>query len=155
MAVHKLEEKKIEGANFTCFHAGKFADLFQYEFKHPKVEKAAPGKLLVKDQLGLTGMQVSLNRFPAGRSMPFLHSHKQNEELYIFVGGEGQMLIDGEIIDVTEGTCVRVNTKGARAWRNNSKEDLYFICIQAKENSLSQDTLDDGVPAGTPHWVQQ
>jgi mannose-6-phosphate isomerase-like protein (cupin superfamily) len=149
-----LEKKKVEGKNFTVFQAGKFADLYQYELKHPRQEKPVHGKLLVRDQLGLTGMQVSLNKFPAGRSMPFLHAHKENEELYIFVGGKGQMQVDGEIIEVTEGTCIRVATEGVRAWRNNSNEDLYFICIQAKEKSLHQETFEDGIPGGPPHWVQ-
>ncbi|PWT99963.1 MAG: cupin [Candidatus Melainabacteria bacterium] len=152
MVVHTTDKKKVTGTNFSCFQAGKFSELGQYEFKHPKLEKPTHGKLLVKDNLGLTGMQVSLNRFPAGRSMPFTHSHKENEELYIFVGGKGQMLIDREIIEVSEGTCIRVGTRGVRAWRNNSNEDLYFICVQAKENSLHQDTLDDGVAGGAPSW---
>jgi mannose-6-phosphate isomerase-like protein (cupin superfamily) len=154
MVLHTLDAKKIDGANFTCFQAGKFSDLYQYELKHPKLEKPGRGKLLVREHLGLTGMQVSLNKFPAGRSMPFTHRHKENEELYIFIGGKGQMLIDEEIIEVTEGTCIRVKTKGVRAWRNNSNEDLYFICIQAKENSISQDTFDDGIPGDAPNWAQ-
>lgn len=155
MTVHTLDAIKVEGANFSCFQAGKFSDLYQYELKHPNMEKPARGKLLVKEHLGLTGMQVSLNKFPAGRSMPFTHSHKENEELYIFIRGKGQMLIDDEIVEVTEGTCIRVNTKGVRAFRSNSEEDLYFICVQAKQNSLSQDTFDDGIPGGTPKWVQK
>ncbi|MBX9666301.1 MAG: hypothetical protein K2X93_01730 [Candidatus Obscuribacterales bacterium] len=56
------------------------------------------GKLFLKDHLGLTGMQVSLNLFPAGASMPFYH--QQNEELYIFTRGEGQIQLDNETFDV-------------------------------------------------------
>ena len=33
--------------------------------------------------LGLTGAEVSFNSLPAGVSVPFVHSHKENEEIYI------------------------------------------------------------------------
>lgn len=78
--------------------------------------------------------------------MPFYHSHKQNEELYIFVGGDGQIQIDDQTFDVHEGTAVRISPAGVRTWRNNSNSDLYYIVIQAKEDSLEIDTFDDGVP---------
>jgi mannose-6-phosphate isomerase-like protein (cupin superfamily) len=155
MPVHTLEKKKVEGKNFTAFQAGSFADLHQYELKHPKYDKPVHGKLLLKAHLNLTGMQVSLNKFPAGRSIPFTHAHKENEELYLFVGGKGQMLVDGEIVDVSEGTCIRIATGGIRAVRNLSDEDLYYVCIQAKEKSLNQETFDDGIAGGAPDWEQK
>ena len=33
--------------------------------------------------LGLTGAEVSFNNLPAGVSVPFVHSHKENEEIYM------------------------------------------------------------------------
>lgn len=142
--------KKAEGKNFTCIEAGKFADLNQYALKHPLLSRETEGKLLLKESLGLTAMQVSLNKLPAGKAVPFYHQHKQNEELYIFTGGKGQMQVDGETIDVQEGTVIRVGTNGSRTWRNNSDQDLYYIVIQAKEKSLSIDTFDDGIPGKDP-----
>ena len=90
-------------------------------------------------------MRISLNKFPAGYSVPFYHAHKHNEEVYIFVGGKGQMQIDDQNIDVEEGSVVRVKTEGMRTWRNNSDQDLYSVVIQAKENSLTADTFEDGI----------
>ncbi len=141
---------KREGKNFTAMNAGKFADLRQYKLEHPVMNRKVAGKLFVRDHIGLTGMQISLNMLPPGVSVPFAHRHKLNEELYIFTGGKGQIQIDGEIIDVEEGTCVRVSPDGDRTWRNNGEENLYYIVIQAKENSLTQDTFDDGIPSDTP-----
>ncbi len=137
---------KTEGKNFTCVHTGKFADLFQYELKHPLREKPVHGKLFLRDHLNLSSMQVSLNKLPAGVAVPFTHRHRENEELYIFIGGKGQIQIDGEIIDIEEGSCVRIAPNGDRTWRNNSNEDLYYIVIQGKEGSLNIDTFDDGIP---------
>jgi mannose-6-phosphate isomerase-like protein (cupin superfamily) len=142
--------KKIEGANFTAAHPGKFADLHQYLIEHPRLNRKAPGKLFLKDHLNLTSMQVSLNKLPAGVEVPFYHAHKKNEELYIFVGGKGQMQIDGEIINVEEGSVIRVAPKAQRTWRNNTNEDLYYVVIQAKDGSLDGDTFDDGIPFEQP-----
>ena len=33
------------------------------------------------DQLGLTGCEVSINSLPAGAAVPFVHAHKQKENL--------------------------------------------------------------------------
>ena len=153
MTTHTVEEKKIEGKNFSVFHAGKFHDLLNYELMHPRLNKKMRGKFLAKEELGLTGMQVSLNQLPPGKGTLFSHQHKQNEELYVFISGKGQMQIDAEIIDVCEGSCVRIATDGLRAWRNNGTEDLVCICIQAKENSLDQHTFEDGIPKmEAPVW---
>jgi mannose-6-phosphate isomerase-like protein (cupin superfamily) len=138
--------RKAHGKNFSAAHAGKFANLGEYSFEHPLKKRPVSGKFFLKDHIELTGMQVSLSKLPAGAAIPFYHKHKQNEELYIFVGGKGQMQVDGEVIDVEEGTCVRIAPSGERTIRNTSDHDLFYICIQAKENSLSQDTFDDGLP---------
>ena len=37
------------------------------------------------DVLGLTGAEISINNLPAGVGVPFVHSHKKNEEIYIIL----------------------------------------------------------------------
>lgn len=143
-------KNNINKSEYSVFHAGKFDELGQYQIKHPLVENPIPGKLFLKDKLGLTGMQVSFGIMPAGAAVSFYHQHKQNEELYIFTSGKGQIQLNGEIIDVSEGTAVRVAPQVERTWRNNSSEPLHYIVIQAKENSLTQDTIDDGIPGARP-----
>lgn len=128
-----------QGQNYTVLETGKLEELDQ------KTSGFYKGKLFIKEMLQLTGMEVSLNKLPAGISVPFYHQHKQDEELYIFIKGNGQMQIDGDILDVTEGTCIRVSPAGTRVWRNNSTEDLYYIVIQAHENSLKEWTREDGI----------
>jgi mannose-6-phosphate isomerase-like protein (cupin superfamily) len=143
------------GKNFSVAQAGDWSALQQHVFRHPSIGKV-PAKLFLKEPLRLTGMEISLGVMPPGRGMPFLHAHRQNEEVYIFVKGRGQILIDGEVIDVREGTVVRVATAGARAWRNNAQEDLHYIVIQARTGTLDQGTITDGVPVeGTPVWDRE
>ena len=53
--------------------------------------------------LGLTGAEVSFNSLPAGVSVPFVHSHKENEEIYIITEGKGTLTIDGEVVKIKKG----------------------------------------------------
>lgn len=80
--------------------------------------------------------------------MPIYHQHQQNEEVYIFIQGKGQMQVDGEVIDVQEGSIVRITPKGERIWRNNSNEPLLYIVIQTRESSLTQYGLADAIVPG-------
>lgn len=100
-------------------------------------------------------MEVSLNKMLSGEGVPFYHGHKANEELYIFLKGKGQFQIDGEVIDVSEGTVIRVAPDGIRAWRNNSSEELYFIVIQARSDNFSGSNISDGKGTGAPvNWPE-
>src|SRR5688500_5498298 len=119
------------GANYSIAQAGEWSQLRYHVFNHPLIGKM-PGKLFLKEPLRMTAMEVSLGVVPAGHGTPFLHAHRQNEELYIFVKGRGEFVIDADVLNVREGTVVRVAPAGARAWRNHSSEDLHYIVIQAK-----------------------
>lgn len=45
------------------------------------------GRVELHDKLHLTGAEISVNSLPAGASVPFVHYHKQNEEIYAIVEG--------------------------------------------------------------------
>ncbi|MBQ3933626.1 MAG: cupin domain-containing protein, partial [Elusimicrobiaceae bacterium] len=59
------------------------------------------GKVFLHDVLGLTGCEISVSSMPAGIKLPFNHKHKQNEEVYIFLKGNGVMTLDTEAVTVT------------------------------------------------------
>ncbi len=119
---------------------------------HPKLGPV-PGKQFLASELGLTGMEVSLNSLAPGKDVPFLHGHRQNEELYLFLTGSGQMMLDDRVVAVSAGTAVRVAPPVLRSWRNTGTEPLTCIVIQAKQGSLSQATAKDGfVGAAPPVW---
>lgn len=130
------------GTNYTAAEVGTWSELGQYGVERPI---PARGKLFLSEILGLTGMEVSLNRISPGKGVPFTHRHREHEELYLFVGGQGQFQVDGMVIPVREGTVIRVSPDGERAWRNNSTEDLYYVVIQAKANTVDKTTIDDGL----------
>ncbi|NEX60750.1 cupin domain-containing protein [Noviherbaspirillum sp. 17J57-3] len=136
-----------QGEHFASAHAGPLDELSSYQFFHPLGKgRGFPGKLFLKEPLGMTGMEVSLNKLPAGQGMPFYHKHKTHEELYIFLKGSGQFQVDGRVVPVREGTVIRVAPDGSRTWRNDSQEDLYYIVVQAMAGSMAATDIEDGVP---------
>ena len=139
-----------QAKNFTASHVGPLAGLLDREFRGLK------GKYFIGEELGLTGCEVSLNLLPAGKGMPFVHAHTKNEELYIVLAGSGTFFVDGEEFPVREGSLVRVAPQGERAWKAGD-EDLYFICIQAEAESLTQATIEDGfrIPGTKASWMAE
>jgi mannose-6-phosphate isomerase-like protein (cupin superfamily) len=131
-------------SNVSVVHSGPWADLDHREFRPPGFPRGLLGKVFLKEDLGLTGMELSLNKVPPGAQSPFLHHHVEHEELYLFVRGRGQFQVDGKAFDVREGTVVRVAPAGVRGLRNSGPEDLYYVCVQAKAGSLSGQTIADG-----------
>ncbi len=124
------------GRHYTVAEAGNLEALEKKEF--------------IAETLGFTGMQVSLNRAVPGQSSPYLHAHRQHEELYLFLAGTGEFQVDGEVLAVKPGTMIRVAPDGRRAWRNNSDSDLLFIVVQANVGTL---TGQDGIRLdGDPAW---
>ncbi|WP_136418711.1 cupin domain-containing protein [Herbaspirillum sp. ST 5-3] len=144
--MHTTNLDVTQGTNFSGAQVGALTDLHNYQFFHPLGKgRGFPGKLFLKEALRMTSMEVSLNKLPAGQSVPFYHQHREHEELYIFLKGSGQFLIDDTVIDVREGTVIRVAPEGVRTWRNHSQEDLYYIVIQAMAGSMHANNVEDGV----------
>ncbi|MBP7052046.1 MAG: cupin domain-containing protein [Phycisphaerae bacterium] len=113
------------------------------------------GRVTLKEKLALTGSEISINELPPGASVPFVHSHKRNEEVYIVLKGKGQFYIDGEEFAVEEGSVIRVDPAGARCLRAGDQTPIRYICIQTEANSLVQFTRGDGVILETkPTWLK-
>ena len=99
-------------------------------------------KLFEKEKLGLTGMVISINNLAANEGNPFVHTHQQNEELYIVIKGSGVFYADGEEFGVQEGSLIRVEPEAERAIAAGG-QGMTYICIQAKEGSLEGYTMTD------------
>ncbi len=136
-------------ATYQVQHYGPMDDWGSFVYPHARLGNV-PGKQFLRRDLGLTGMELSLNSLAPGKAIPFLHGHKQNEELYLFLSGKGQMVLDGEVVEVSAGSAVRVATPVLRAFRNTGDVPLVCIVIQSKEGSLSQATSADGFVADAP-----
>lgn len=97
------------------------------------------------DALGLTGAEISVNLLPAGVGVPFVHSHRQNEEIYAILEGKGHAVIDGENIALTAGDFIRVSPAAKRQFFASDDTAIKYICIQVKQNSLEGYTMTDAV----------
>ena len=103
------------------------------------------GRTELHEALDLTGAEISINRLPAGAGVPFVHSHKNNEEIYGVISGSGKVCIEGEEIALGAGDWLKIAPAAKRQFSAADDEGITFICIQVKENSLGGYTADDAV----------
>lgn len=111
---------------------------------YSKVEREEGARLELHDKIGLTGSEISVNTLPANASVPFVHAHRQNEEVYYIVSGNGKFVIDGEDVILNEGDFVKVSPQGKRQLFAGD-DGITYICIQTKENSLEKYTANDAI----------
>jgi len=147
------DDQTVRGRHFKWFHAGPMEGWTHFRLGPPDVPLPARGKLFLRSLLGSAGLEISLNVVPPGKAIPLLHRHQENDEVYVVVSGQGQFLVDGECIDVVEGSVLRMSPPAARAWRNNSDAPLYFLCIQYRADSVIDGCTLDGLRVdGKPIW---
>lgn len=136
--------KTIEtGANFSAADFGRLADIKDYVLQlGPDIK--IPGKVFGGQAVGATGAEFSLQVFAPGQETGFLHTHRNHEELYFFLSGEGQFQVDGDVFPVGEGSVVRVAPAGRRSVRNNGTAPLVMLCVQYRADTFGADDATDG-----------
>jgi mannose-6-phosphate isomerase-like protein (cupin superfamily) len=86
------------------------------------VQDSAPGFGFAPDmeaRFASTGLEleqsgVGYERFSPNFRVPFGHTHKGQEELYVVVSGSGRIKLDDEIVDFKQWDAIRVP---AGVWR--------------------------------------
>ena len=89
--------------------------------------------------------EVSINTLPAGASVPFVHSHKNNEEIYGVITGKETVIIDGNTVKITAGDWLKISPAAKHQFFAASDSSITYICIQVKENSLDGFTVNDAI----------
>ena len=139
----KQLQDRFADTNCTFVNLGSFLNIDQYQMECKAANLISNGKLFLKDLLNLSSMEVSINALKPNEKAYFNHYHVNNEELYLVLKGSGILTVDNKEYSLQEGSVASVFPKGVR--RVDAKEDgLIFICIQAKQGSLTACTLDDG-----------
>lgn len=110
-----------------------------------KINVADGARTELHDILNLTDAEISINNLPAGAGVPFVHSHKGNEEIYAILSGRGKAVIDGETAELAAGDWLRISPACKRQFSAAEDSAISFACIQVKENSLGGYTADDAV----------
>ena len=87
-----------------------------------EIEDSAAGRMeglearFGRKQLGSRDLGVSLFRYAPNLRNPMAHSHREQEEAYVVVGGSGRIRLDDEIHDIRRWDVVRVAPHVVRAF---------------------------------------
>ncbi|QTX03529.1 cupin domain-containing protein [Agromyces archimandritae] len=103
-------------------------------------DSARDGRRVVDHELESQYIGLTANALEPGEEAGYWHTHARIEELYVFLGGRGQMGLDDEVVEVGPGTVVRVGPGVARTWRAapGGSEQLRWLCIRAGGTELPQ-----------------
>ena len=94
------------------------------------------GRVELHEVLGLTGAEVSVNNLPAGAGVPFVHAHKENEEIYGVLEGAGSATIDGEDIELAAGDWLRISPAAHRQLRAASDSGSHTFASRSSRAPL-------------------
>jgi quercetin dioxygenase-like cupin family protein len=67
------------------------------------------------DALDCTVTGVSYQRLEPNARMPFGHSHREQEEIYVVLSGGGRVKLDDEIVELAQLDAVRIASETMRA----------------------------------------
>jgi mannose-6-phosphate isomerase-like protein (cupin superfamily) len=135
----------IDSTNFTALNINSVNSVLSDFYLNKEFDESRACKIFLGEKLNSKAVEISYNVMKPGAKVPFYHSHKQNEEVYIFISGEGEFEVDDATIKIGSGTVVRVGTPGKRTWRNTSNKSLVYLVIQSKEGSLVGYETSDGI----------
>jgi mannose-6-phosphate isomerase-like protein (cupin superfamily) len=142
-----------EGQNHCAVDLGRFDDLMDYAYMHPKLHQEIRGKQFLGEILKTTGAEISFQLLPPYFEASFIHQHRNHEEIYVIIKGSGQFQVDDSVFEVAEGTVIRVSPDGKRTYRNNSENPLVYMCIQCQAGTLDSHFIEDGFRSeGTIAW---
>ena len=96
----------------------------------PDLEFRLATKALELEQSGL-----SYQRVPADSRFPYGHTHKEQEELFVVVGGCGRIKLDDEIVELKRWDVVQIPpVRGAGGAGTEGLEILVFGAPNPGEN---------------------
>lgn len=142
-----------KGEGYTAIDMGSLDQIGAYSLIHPKSKTEIFGKLFLKDITGSTGTEISFNVLAPHTEIPYFHRHTDNEETYIILKGRGDFQIGEDCFPVREGSVIRVAPAPSRGMRNASDEQMIYMVVQSKVNSLGNYSTEDGVRTEwNPKW---
>jgi mannose-6-phosphate isomerase-like protein (cupin superfamily) len=97
--------------------------------------------------LGLERSALGFQHVPPGHRFPYGHTHKEQEEVFVVVGGSGRMKLDDAIVDVKRWDAVRIPPGTWRGYEAGP-EGLDLLVIGAPH--LGANPRDD--VEGTRDW---
>jgi hypothetical protein len=128
--------------------------------KHHFDFDALPWLTSPRRQLDLQGVALGLIKLPPNQGYTFTHRHREQEEVYIVIDGQGELLVDDERLPLGRGDIIRVAPATRRALKA-AENGLFVICAGAlplgfPKHPDSRYLIDDGIPDydDIPPWYQ-
>jgi quercetin dioxygenase-like cupin family protein len=87
-------------------------------------------------------VEILLERFPKGLAFP-VHRHQECEQTYLFLEGEGEVSLAGEVHRLTKGGIVYIPRLTDHAVKNIGDSELVYIVVE---------TYPDGYLPNEPTW---
>lgn len=111
-------------------------------------------------QLDLEAVAIGLINIGPNEGYTFTHKHRQQEEVYIVIKGNGLLQLDDELLEISEGDIVRVSPDTRRALKAEG-QGLFVICSGGiphgfPKNPNARYLIDDGIPDydDIPPWYK-
>lgn len=97
------------------------------EARTPSKKSGTP-RIELTEALGLEEMRANVWFLSPGDAMS-RHHHGTQEELYVQLRGPGRLWIDGDLLDVPEGTVVRVPPETERQVLNDTEGEHVWLIV--------------------------
>ena len=94
-----------------------------------------PGEMLMMtEDLGAEQVAFTYRRMPqhTGGKGSYGHRHKTQEELYFVASGKLQFKLGDDVLEVEQGTAVRVHAETWRSVWNDEPEDAELIIVSKR-----------------------
>ncbi len=131
-----------------------------YSRAHLDLDDPRPGLRSPWRELGLSGVALGVVRLAAGEGYTFLHTHDEQEEVYVVLEGEGVLAVGEEALPLARGNIVRVSPSTPRALCAGNR-DLLVLVAGGTSSGWPRDPgarylIDDGRPDydTLPPWYE-
>jgi mannose-6-phosphate isomerase-like protein (cupin superfamily) len=104
----------------------------------PALESRFARNALESGRVGL-----SYQRLAPDTRMPFGHSHGEQEEIYVVLGGGGRAKLDDEIVELAPLDALRVSADVTRSF-DSGPEGLEFLVFGSGEGGLQDAQIVPG-----------
>lgn len=115
-------------------------DQWREHFGGFRPESSRDGRRVIDHEMHMKYIGMTVNALVAGEQAGYWHKHSQVEEVYVFLGGRGQMGLNEDVVDVVAGSIVRVSPETWITWRcdPDATEELRWICVRAGGTELPE-----------------
>ncbi len=98
---------------------------------------------MARDPLGMENAGVSYQRLAPNFRVPFGHKHKQQEEVYIVIGGSGRAKVEDEIVELSQWDAIRVHKDTMRGFEGGP-DGMELIAIGAPNTGPGDGEVHQG-----------